>query len=221
MLGIVDDYARLQRVLRPGEELLWWDRPDPGLWFIREDLFLVPLGVLWCGVAVVTAVGFSRAGGPFFAVLGVPFVAAGLYMAIGRFFYKHYRKKRTVYGITTQRALVAVGAQPVLYADWPGLPVTIRRSRDGTHTSVILEATGVSALVLGIGGWGRRSYLGNTGLEWGKWVLKVAFYDVADAAAMLTALEQARGRSDLASCHVQSGTQLARACWPQTSYVIA
>ena len=73
MLGIVDDYARLQRVLRPGEELLWWDRPDPGLWFIREDLFLVPLGVLWCGVAVVTAVGFSRAGGPFFAVLGVPF----------------------------------------------------------------------------------------------------------------------------------------------------
>jgi hypothetical protein len=90
--------------------------------------------------------------------LGVPFVAVGLYMAVGRFFYKHYRQKRTVYGITTQRALVAVGAQPVLYADWPGLPVTIRPSRDGTHTSVILEATGVTALVLWIGGWGRRSY---------------------------------------------------------------
>jgi hypothetical protein len=199
MLGAVDDHARLQAVLRPDEQLLWLGRPDPRLWFTGADVFLVPFSVLWCAFATLFEVAESR-GGAFFAALGVPFIAAGLYLVVGRFFYKHYRKKRTVYGVTTQRALVAVGARPVLFADWPGRPMTIRRSRDGTHASVTVEATGLTALALAAEGWaGKRSYVhANTGLSFGT-DLQVAFYDVADAAAMLAALDQARGRNDLAS----------------------
>jgi hypothetical protein len=47
-------------------------------------------------------------------------------------------------------------------------------------------------------GWGKRSPRGNTGLERGKRVLKVAFYDVADVAAMLAALDQVTGTSERA-----------------------
>jgi hypothetical protein len=198
MLGAVDDRARLQAVLRRDEQLLWFGRPDPRLWFTGADVFLVPFSVLWCGFAIIFEVGESR-GGAFFAALGAPFIAAGTYLVVGRFFYKHYRKKRTVYGITTQRALVSVGARPVLFADWPGRPVTVRRSRDGIHASVTFETTGVTALALATQGWGKRSYMrANTGLWFGT-DLQVVFYDVVDAAAMLAALDQARGRNDLAS----------------------
>jgi hypothetical protein len=208
IMGAVDDYSRLQGVLRPGEQLLWWGRPDPRLWFTGADLLLIPFSILWCGSAIAFDVGFSSGGRPVFAVFGVPLIAAGLYLVVGRFFYKHYRKKRTVYGITTQRALVAVGARslvdapwpPLVDPAWPGQPLRIRRSRDGTHASVILDHTGVTTLVLGPRGWERRSRVpGNTGLEYGTSRPQVAFYDVADAAAMLAALAQARGRNDPAS----------------------
>ncbi len=197
----MDDYARLQAYLRPGEQLLWCGRPDPRLWFTGADLYLIPFSVLWCGFAIFWEAGASRSGGPLFAVFGVPFIAIGLYMVAGRFFYKHYRKKQTVYGITTQRALVAAGARSFADAPWPHQSVTIRRARDGTHASVILENTAVTAR-----GRGRRSQAssmpGNTGLEYlpgGRTSPPVAFYDVADAAAMLAALDQARGSSELAS----------------------
>lgn len=87
MLGAVDDHARLQAVLRPDEQLLWLGRPDPRLWFTGADVFLVPFSVLWYAFATLFEVAESR-GGAFFAALGVPFIAAGLYLVVGRFFYK-------------------------------------------------------------------------------------------------------------------------------------
>lgn len=156
--------------------MLWCGRPDPRLWFTGADLRQIPFSVLWCGFAIFWEVGAGRSGGPFFAAFGVPFIAIGLYMVAGRFFYKYYRKKQTVYAITTQRALVAVGARSLADAPWPHQPVTIRRSRDGTHASVILE-----------------NFPGRGSSP------QVAFYDVADPAAMVAALDEARGRSELTS----------------------
>lgn len=197
----MDDYARLEACLRPGEQLLWCGRPDPRLWFTSADIYLIPFSLLWCGFAVFWEAGASRSGGPVFAVFGVPFIAMGLYMVVGRFFYKHYRKKQTVYGITTQRALVAAGARSLADAPWQRQPVTIRRTRDGTHASVILENTGATGR--GPGRRGRGSSMpGNTGLEYlpgGRTSPQVAFYDVADAVAMLAALDQARASSELVS----------------------
>jgi hypothetical protein len=197
----VDDYARLQGFLRPGEQLLWCGRPDPRLWFTSADLYLIPFSIVWCGFAIFWDAGASRSAGPGFTVFGVPFIAIGLYMVVGRFFYKHYRKKQTVYGITTQRALVAVGARSLADAPWLHQPVTVRRARNGTHASVILTDTGGTAR--GLGSRSRGSSMpGNTGLEYfpgRRTNPQVAFYDVADAAAMLAAMDQARSSSELAS----------------------
>jgi hypothetical protein len=37
--------------------------------------------------------------------LGLPFVAIGLYFIFGRFIYKAYRKRRTVYAVTDRRVM--------------------------------------------------------------------------------------------------------------------
>jgi hypothetical protein len=197
ILGAVDDYARLQAFVRPGEQLLWCGRPDPRLWFTGADLYVIPFSLVWCGFAIFWTVGASRTGGPLFGLFGVIFVAMGLYLVAGRFFYKHYRKKQTVYGITTQRALVATGAGSLADAPWWHQPVTVQRARDGIHASVILPGTGVTA-----GGqvrWRGSTMPANTGLEYlgRRTSPPVAFYDVADAAAMLAALDQARAGGEL------------------------
>ena len=220
MLVIVDDFAPLQ-FLRPGEQLLWHGKPDPAVWFTPADLYVIPVSVLWCGFAIFWEAGVSGEGGPVAGIWGIPFVAAGLYFVFGRFFGKRYPKRRTVYAITTQRALVVTGGRELVDAPWGQRPVLVRRSRDARHASVILDSGGTRApgrrntgtpentglsVLLDSGGTrapGRRNMgmPGNTGLDIGPWRAgaQVAFYDVADPEPMLAALDQARGsraRSD-------------------------
>lgn len=192
ILLFVEDLARLQPYLRPGEQLLWCGRPDSGVWFTAADLYLIPFSILWCGFAIFWEAGASQSGDPVFTAWGLPFIAVGLYMVIGRFFYKHQRKKQTSYGITTQRALVAVGARSLADLPWGNQPVTIRRSRSGGHASVIFQDAVSSRSFF----WRSSAGMpGNTGLDSFPWRTagpQVAFYDVSDADAMLAALNQAR-----------------------------
>jgi len=105
-----------------------------------------------------------------------------------------HRDLRTAYGITTRRALI-VAAQT--FADIPlqHEPVTVRRTGDGRHASVIFGST----VGPGRGSPFRASassYYANTGLEpWARNAgLPFAFYDVADPDSMLAALDRARAQ---------------------------
>jgi hypothetical protein len=211
---IVDDFAPLQ-FLRPGEQLLWHGKPDPAVWFTPADLYVIPVSVLWCSFMIFCEVDVIREGGPVASSWGIPFVAAGLYFVFGRFLCKRYQKRRTVYAITTQRALVLTGGRELVDSPWGQWPVSVRYSRDARHASVILDSgdtrapgrrdTGTPAnagldIILDSGGTrapGRRNMgmPGNTGLDIGPWRAgaQVAFYDVADPEPMLAALDQARG----------------------------
>jgi hypothetical protein len=185
-----DPYVQLQARLRSGERLLWSGCPDPEVWFTPADAFLIPFSILWGGFAIFWEAGVS--GGPVFGVIwGIPFVAVGASMIVGRFFYKRYRKKRTCYGISDQRAIVAVGA---VFSDSPlrNQPVTVRRSRNGRHATAIIGAWPGQRRT---GGLYSASFYANTGMELvaRHMALPVAFYDVADPDAMLTALDQVRG----------------------------
>jgi len=183
----MDPAAQLQPHLRPGESLLWCGKPDPRAWLAPADLYAIPFSLLVGAFAVyweVTAVG----SGPLFAQLwGLPFVVMGVYMIFGRFAYKYFRKKRTAYGITPVRAMVA-GPRGLTDVPLRDRAVSVSRSRDSRHATVI------------IGDRSRERYA-NTGLEFIDRSGRAAygFFDVADPDGMLLALEQARAIPPVAS----------------------
>jgi len=191
--SLVDPVMELQGHLRSDEQLLWHGVPDPRVWLGPADAFLIPFSVMWCAFAVFWESGVVAGRGPVFAeVWGVPFIAVGAYFVVGRFAYKRYRKGRTAYGITSQRALIAV---PRSLSDMPlqHQPVTVRRARDGRHASILFGTT----TGLGRGSAFRNSatwFYANTGMDplaRGA-SMPFAFYDVADPDVMLAALDKAR-----------------------------
>ena len=89
------------------EELLWSGRPYAGLRLRTTDALQIPFSLMWCGFAIFWETMVLRGGAPFFfALWGIPFVAAGLYFVAGRFFWDAYRRSVTYYGLTNDAALI-------------------------------------------------------------------------------------------------------------------
>lgn len=178
--------GQLRAWLRPGEELLWYGRPDPRRVLSPSDVFVVPFSLLWCGFAVFWELSVAGGDAPLLMQLwGLPFVAVGLYLVVGRFFHGHFQARRTAYGITSHRAIVVIGTRTSM--DTPltaPTPVTVRRSRRGRHATVAIgtpvpgSRRGPSAD--GSAGW--RSPPESP----------VTFYDVPDPEPMLRALDRVR-----------------------------
>ena len=118
-----------------------------------------------------------------FVLWGVPFVAIGLYMIFGRFVVKKRRKLVTAYGLTDERALIAVGERSLSDSPVTHTPVSIERSRDGRHVTVKFGSQGRANNV-----WS------NTGMDALPWwnPNEVAFFDVAEPDALLAALDRVR-----------------------------
>lgn len=171
--------------MRTGERVLWVGRPDPAVHFAPVDAFLIPFSIMWCGGVIFWEAGVNAANAPaFFRLWGIPFVVVGLYFVFGRFIFKARRKRRQVYALTDQRAIVVDGPS---VADSPILnqPVTVRRSRSGNHASVTIGNAG---------DWFRSAaFYANTGMDFfRRGPVQIAFYDVAQPGAMLSALDHAR-----------------------------
>ncbi|MDQ4501625.1 hypothetical protein [Sinomonas sp. ASV322] len=151
--------------------------------FSAADLFLVPFSIMWAGFVVFwefTAVA-SRAP-VFFDLWGIPFILVGLYSTAGRFVFKRRRKLATVYGLTDSRAIVLSGERSVADAPVKGMPMRIRRSRDGRHVNVIF------------GGGARWLAYQNTGLDFFGFGQDqgLAFFDVADPDGLIRVLDSVR-----------------------------
>lgn len=177
---------RLAPYLLPDERLLWTGRPDPGKHLGAGDVFLVPFSLLWTGIAVFIGSRALAQGAPMpFALVPLLFVALGLYVVAGRFVYKARRKRQTVYGLTQDRALVAVGPASLSEAPVQRTPIDQRRSRDGRHVTVTF---GRSAT-----GWGAAPSYANTGMElFDQRGGPLGFYDVRDVTGLESALRAVR-----------------------------
>ncbi len=108
--------ALFQLDLLKGENIMWSGQPEPGVNFTKGDIFLVPFSLFFAGFSLMWfgTVIFSEPLNPdksagviiFFYLIGFVFTVLGLYFAFGRFLYKRWKKRKTYYALTDQRALV-------------------------------------------------------------------------------------------------------------------
>src|SRR5262249_6162846 len=123
-----------------GERLLWSGAPRQGIVFRPSDGLHVPFSVIWGSFAVFWNVGVWKSNAPFFFRLwGVPFLIAAAYITVGRFFIDARIRARTLYGVTTDRVLIASGLwMPTLTSlDLRTLSgLTLTQHRDGLGTIV-------------------------------------------------------------------------------------
>jgi len=97
--------------LGAGERLLWSGQPHQGLMLRPADVYQIPFSLMWCGFAIFWESGVIQADKApgFFVLWGLPFVAVGLYMVAGRFFFEAWQRGRTRYAVTDERVLIVSG----------------------------------------------------------------------------------------------------------------
>lgn len=94
--------------LLPGETLLWTGMPVQGWVFTLSDWFAIPFSLIWGGFVIFWNVGVWTNNAPFFFKLwGLPFLAIGLFMMVGRFILDRWNRSRTHYAVTNQRVLIS------------------------------------------------------------------------------------------------------------------
>ena len=131
---------RVTPLLSRGERLLWCGAPRRGLLLRPTDAALIPFSLMWGGFAIFWEWSVMRSGAPFFFRLwGVPFVLAGLYIMIGRFFADARIRANTVYALTNQRVIVSSGlftstVKSFAINNISELSVTEKSDRSGTIT---------------------------------------------------------------------------------------
>ena len=99
------DLESLVQRLDDDEILCWVGRPDPTALLTRKDAYLIPFSIVWTmvvGLGVFKVLGVAGGGW----ILGLPMLLFGLYMMIGRFVYKAWRKRHMIYAVTDRRALI-------------------------------------------------------------------------------------------------------------------
>ncbi len=111
----------IHSLLSPGEHVLWSGQPRRGVQFRPSDLTAIPFSLLWAGFAFFWEWNAIHSKGPLLLRLwGVPFVLAGCQMLVGRFITDAWQRARTVYGLTSQRVIIATsGFRSVLGTGLP------------------------------------------------------------------------------------------------------
>lgn len=102
--------SAVDAAIAPGEAVRWWGAPPTGLRLRASDGVAIPFSLLWGGFAIFWETMAVSTDGPwFFKLWGVPFVAFGLYMIVGRFFVDAFLRAQTKYAVTDRAAYVMRG----------------------------------------------------------------------------------------------------------------
>jgi hypothetical protein len=132
-----------------GERVLWTGRPDPKRRLTKTDLFAVPFTLMWGGFAIFWETSVIASGAPLlFWLWGVPFVAVGLYLIAGRFVYRAWLRRRTLYAVTDRRVLKVVSRRSgdsvqALFLD--AIPAVNRELRPDGSGTVLFGTASVQA----------------------------------------------------------------------------
>ena len=110
-----------QKYLLRDEKTVWTGQPEAGVHFSPEDEYLIPLTLLLGGGLIVWGLSAlpnlsidltpAENASYLWGVVIIPYLwfiialLAGLYLIVGRFVYKAWKKKRTYYALTNKRLL--------------------------------------------------------------------------------------------------------------------
>lgn len=153
-----------QPYLMSGERILWFGQPKQGLALSAKDALLIPFSLMWGGFAIFwNAMLWLEPFGSnspsdsdwFFRLWGLPFLAMGIYLIVGRFIHDAHIRKTTHYAVSDQRIMKLRGSK-ITSLDIHRLPcLEFSQGRDGTGT-LAFEPSSIMS-------WG-----GMNGLSW--WV---------------------------------------------------
>lgn len=102
-----------QREMRPGERLIWADRPAPGR-MVLSGLVLTAFGSVFAGFAAFWIAGAASATSgdsgvfAFFPLFGIPFLLVGLAIMLAPLWIWMSAKK-TIYAISSDRLVIIMG----------------------------------------------------------------------------------------------------------------
>jgi hypothetical protein len=126
-----------------------------------QDVVLIPFSLLWGGFAIFWEVmalsTTAKAPPPFrfvFPLFGLPFVAIGLHLIVGRFFADARARARTIYGVTNQRILILGGARgaQTRSVELSAIPeLSLVEHKDGTGT-ITFGGASLAAMMTLLGG---------------------------------------------------------------------
>lgn len=118
-----------------GEHLLWSGAPRQGVMLRPADAFMIPFSLMWGGFAVFWEISVLRTpAAGFFAIWGIPFVAMGVYITVGRFIVDSWRRARTRYAVTSDRIIIRTNASLKSLSVRTLTDVALTEHRDGTGT---------------------------------------------------------------------------------------
>ncbi|MGN0517643.1 MAG: hypothetical protein ACI4II_02835 [Acutalibacteraceae bacterium] len=130
-----NDISWCRPYLSVDESVLWYGKPVKGKLLTKEDIVMIPFSIMWCSFAIFWAVGVLTIDSPlFFKIWGILFSLIGLYIAIGRFFYKSYILKRTSYVITNQRLIRLRNKRVDMLSGSEKSDMIITMNKDGSGT---------------------------------------------------------------------------------------
>jgi uncharacterized protein DUF3592 len=127
--------------LNRGETQLWAGTPRQGIVLGPLDFVVVPFGIMWTAFAAFWEMSVVRSKGPLFMqAFGAGFIAIGCFFTFGRLVTAARRRRRTVYGLTSDRVIIANGS---------GAPTSLPLATLG-EVSVVEAADGSGNIAFGV-----------------------------------------------------------------------
>lgn len=126
--------STLESMLQPGEQLLWHGAPGTGIRFRHSELRSLPINLFILGFGIFWTVSAASSAGVKGILFGIPLLAFGVYLSIGRFLIEIRHRKETYYGITNQRIILMEPKtiQTLLYDQIPSLELEPEKNGEGT-----------------------------------------------------------------------------------------
>lgn len=132
-----DNYAFCKPYITEGEQILWKGKPEKGQIFHKQDIVMIPFAIFWLGFSLFWEFTAIQGGGSFFfALWGLPFIAVGVYLLIGRHIHTLYLRNKTFYVVTNKRLIIKKGnkIEMRMAQDLPPMEVQLHKNGNGTIT---------------------------------------------------------------------------------------